>query len=65
MEKIDWKIPLYKIYADIEDVICGLNPNLIKSKINKKIKAIIPVDISGTACDILKLKKLEINYTNT
>ena len=45
-------------FVDIEDVAYGLNPNLIKSKINKKTKAIIPVDIGGTACDILKIKKL-------
>ena len=45
-------------FADIEDVTYGLNPNLIKSKINKKTKAIIPVDIGGTACDILKIKEI-------
>jgi perosamine synthetase len=45
-------------FVDIEDVTYGLNPNLIKSKINKKTKAIIPVDIGGTACDILKIKEV-------
>jgi len=45
-------------FVDIEDVAYGLNPNLIKSKINKKTKAIIPVDIGGTACDILKIKEI-------
>ena len=45
-------------FADIEDVTYGLNANLIKSKINKKTKAIIPVDIGGTACDILKIKEI-------
>jgi perosamine synthetase len=45
-------------FADIEDVTYGLNPSLIKSKINKKTKAIIPVDIGGTACDILKIKEI-------
>ena len=45
-------------FVDIEDVTYGLNPNLIKSKINKKTKAIIPVDIGGTACDILKIKEI-------
>ncbi len=45
-------------FTDIEDVTYGLNPNLIKSKINKKTKAIIPVDIGGTACNILKIKEI-------
>jgi perosamine synthetase len=45
-------------FVDIEDTTYGLNPNLIKSKINKKTKAIIPVDIGGTACDILKIKEI-------
>ena len=45
-------------FTDIEDVTYGLNPDLIKSKINKKTKAIIPVDIGGTACDILKINQI-------
>jgi perosamine synthetase len=45
-------------FVDIEDTTYGLNPNLIKSKINKKTKAVIPVDIGGTACDILKIKEV-------
>ena len=47
-----------KFCIDIEDISYGLDPNLIKSKINKKTKAIIPVDIGGTACDILKIKEI-------
>ncbi len=45
-------------FADIEDVTFGLDPQSIRSKINKKTKAIVPVDIGGTSCDIIKIKEI-------
>ena len=45
-------------FADIENITFGLDPQSIKSKINKKTKAIVPVDIGGTSCDIIKIKEI-------
>ena len=45
-------------FADIENITFGLDPQSIKSKINKKTKAIVPVDVGGTSCDIIKIKKI-------
>ena len=44
------------VFADIEDVTYGLDPEDVKSKITSKTKAIIAMHYAGTAC--LKIKEL-------
>ena len=45
-------------FSEIEEHTFGLDPNLIKSKINKKTKAIMPMDYGGMSCQISELKKI-------
>lgn len=44
------------IFADIEGTTFGLDPNSISEKINKKTKAVIPMDYGGLSCDIFEIK---------
>jgi len=46
------------IFADIEDKTCGLNPEEVNNKINKKTKAIIPVHYGGSPCLVQELKEI-------
>jgi len=46
------------IFAEIEDVTLGLNPQDVQSKITPLTKAIIPVDYAGLSCKILEIKKI-------
>jgi len=43
-------------FADIENKTHGLDPSLIKNKINSSTKAVVPMDYGGVSCDILKIK---------
>ncbi len=45
------------IFADIEGETFSIDPNKIESKINKKTKAILPVDLYGYPYDYEKIKK--------
>jgi len=44
------------IFADIEETTFGLDSNSISEKINKKTKAIIPMDYGGLSCNIFEIK---------
>ena len=46
------------VYIDIDENNFNLNPNLINSKITKKTKAILTVNIFGQCCDYAKIRKL-------
>jgi len=46
------------VFIDIDPKSLNLNPELIEQKITKKTKAIIPVHISGRACDLVAIKKI-------
>jgi dTDP-4-amino-4,6-dideoxygalactose transaminase len=43
------------IFVDIEEDYLTINPELIKEKISKKTKAIIPVHLYGNPCDMEKI----------
>ena len=45
-------------FSEIEEHTFGLDPNLIKSKISNKTKAIMPMDYGGMSCQISELKKI-------
>lgn len=46
------------VFADIEQTNFGLEPKSISQKINKKTKAIIPMDYGGLPCKIFEIKKI-------
>lgn len=46
------------IFADIERLTLGLDPNKISTKISDKTKAIIPMDYGGMSCQIHEIKKI-------
>jgi len=46
------------IFAEIEEVNLGLDPQDVQSKITPSTKAIIPVDYAGLPCKILEIKKM-------
>jgi len=46
------------IFADIENQNFGLDPTSISSKINKKTKAVIPMDYGGLPCKISEIQKI-------
>ena len=46
------------VFADIEPSTFGLNPADVKSKINSKTKAVIPMDYGGLSCKLSELKKI-------
>ena len=45
-------------FVDIEDSSFGLDPEMVKSAITKKSKAIMPVHYAGLPCNILDLKEI-------
>ena len=45
-------------FSEIEELTFGLDPNLIKSKISNKTKAIMPMDYGGMSCQIFELQKI-------
>lgn len=50
------------VFVDIDPKNLNINPALIEQKITKKTKAIIPVHISGRACDLIAIKKIATKY---
>lgn len=50
------------VFADIEDKTFGLNPELLREKINAKTKAIIPIHYGGCPCLIKELKDIVDDY---
>jgi len=46
------------VFADIETVTFGLDPEDVKEKITDKVKAIIPVHYGGSPCLIRELKEI-------
>jgi len=50
------------VFADIEDVTFGLDPNDVEAKITSRTKAIIPVHYAGFPCNIQELKKIADDY---
>lgn len=46
------------VFADIEEMSCGLDHRDIKKKINNKTKAIIAVHYAGYPCDIVAINKI-------
>lgn len=46
------------VFADIEEITCGLNPDSVQNSINKNTKAIIPVHYGGGPCQIKELKDI-------
>src|SRR3989344_6208032 len=49
------------VFVDIDETY-NINPNLIESKITKKTKAILTVDLYGQACDYEKIKGIARKY---
>ena len=49
-------------FSEIEEHTFGLDPNLIKSKISNKTKAIMPMDYGGMSCQIFELKKIAYDH---
>lgn len=49
---------LLPVYADIKPDTFNIDPNYIRSKINKKTKAIIYVDYAGQPCEIQEIKEI-------
>ena len=45
-------------FADIESVNFGLEPKNLQSMINKKTKAIVPMDYGGVSCKIEEIRKI-------
>ncbi len=51
------------IFAEIEEETLGLNADLLKDKINRKTRAIIPMHYGGRVCkDIVELKEIAEDY---
>lgn len=46
------------VFADIEDENFGLDPKLLSKKINKKTKAVVPMDYGGLPCKIFDIQKI-------
>lgn len=46
------------IFADIEEITFGLDPNLLSDKITSNTKAIVPMDYGGLSCKILEIQKI-------
>jgi dTDP-4-amino-4,6-dideoxygalactose transaminase len=46
------------VFADIEEVTFGLDPDSVRKKITSRTKAIIPVHFAGSPCMIEELKKI-------
>ncbi|MBU7032867.1 MAG: DegT/DnrJ/EryC1/StrS family aminotransferase [Theionarchaea archaeon] len=46
------------VFADIEAVTCGLDPEDVEKKITAKTKAIIPVHFGGCPCNIERIKDI-------
>jgi perosamine synthetase len=46
------------IFADIEEVTFGLNPNDISRRITSKTKAVIPIHFAGSPCMIEQIKEI-------
>jgi len=46
------------VFSDIEEETYGLNPDLIKSVISNKTKAIIPMDYGGLSCKIQEIREI-------
>lgn len=50
------------VFADIEENTFNIDPKLIESKISKKTKAILTVDLYGQPCNYEKIKKIAKKY---
>ncbi len=46
------------VFADIEDITFGLDPEDVKEKITSKTKAIMPVHYGGCSCKIKEIKEI-------
>ena len=46
------------VFADIEDVTFGLDPDDVSRKITGKTKAIIPIHFAGSPCMVKQLKEM-------
>ena len=46
------------VFADIEEITFGLNPDSVQDLINKNTKAILPVHYGGCPCQIKELKDI-------
>ena len=46
------------IFADIEDMTYGLDPDSVLQKISSSTKAIVPMDYGGLSCKILEIKEI-------
>lgn len=50
------------VFADIEPDYFCLDPSLMEKKINKKTKAIIPIDLYGQPCQIKEILRIARKY---
>lgn len=50
------------VFADIEDITFGLDPDDVKRKITKKTKAIMPIHYGGLPCQIEELREIAEDY---
>jgi dTDP-4-amino-4,6-dideoxygalactose transaminase len=46
------------IFADIEEITFGLDPDSISTKITSATKAVVPMDYGGLSCNIYGIKKV-------
>lgn len=53
------------VFADINPYTYNIDPNEIENKITSKTKAIIPVDFTGQAVDLDKIKQIANKYNLT
>lgn len=53
---------LKPVFVDVDPQTYNIDPLKIESKISKKTKAIIPVDLCGLPCEIDKVKKIAKKY---
>lgn len=49
-------------FADIDQASFGINPQLVKTEVTSKTRAIIGVDFAGLPCDWRELKKIAVQY---
>jgi dTDP-4-amino-4,6-dideoxygalactose transaminase len=50
------------VFVDIDPVTGNINPQLVEEAITPKTKAILPVHVYGTPCDVLALEQISLKY---
>ena len=50
------------VFVDVEEDTLNMDPERIESKINKKTRAILPVDFAGHPCEIERINRIARKY---